>query len=167
MQATYCEVWSDQLRSPTNVMSEGEAHDRDAQGEPYCVVLGDTSTPQAVLEVARKNSYLSVSFIDADGRTHTKYIFRGMENGELFLRQVTVWNYPDGAQFEFEASRIETAKFRPDGYASRTIDDSSTDQIEKTEYMDVPVETNWEPMPEFGHWESVARYDRDAPPKAE
>lgn len=163
MQITYCEAWSDQLRSPTNVMGEPQARERDRRGEPYCVVLGNTASPEAILEVAWENAYLGVSFIDEEGRIHTKYIFRKMENGKLFLRDVTVWNYPEGAQFEFEADHIESVEFRPDGYASRTVDDSASDQIEKTEYTDVPVETNWEPVPEFGHWESVARYDRETP----
>lgn len=160
MQVTYCEVWSDQLRSPVDVISEATARERNAKGKHYCVVLGDAASPQAVLDIAWENSYLGVSFIDEEGRTHTKYTFRKMESGKLFLTDVTAWNYPEGAQFEFEADVIESAEFRPDGYASRTLDDSSSDQVKKTEYTDVPVETNWEPIPEFGHWESVARYDR-------
>jgi hypothetical protein len=128
------------------------------------VVLGDPSAPQTILEIAWVNSALSVSFVDEEGRTHTEYLFRKMENGKLFMHDAATWTYPEGAQRMSQASHIETAQFRPDGYASRTIDDSSAGQIEKTEYTDVPVENNWEPMPEFGHWESVARYNRDAPP---
>lgn len=165
MLVAYCELWSNEMRSPTDVLTEAKARDRHARGEQYCVVLGDPGAPQAILEIGR--SALRVSFVDEEGRTNTQYLFRKMENGMLFLGDVTTWAYPEGAEDMSEASRIESAQLRPDGYASRTIDDSSTDQIEKTEYMDVPVETNWEPMPEFGHWESVARYDRDAPPKAE
>lgn len=163
MQVTYCELWSDQLRSPTDEMSEEQARTRDAKGEPYCVVLGDPAAPQAVLEVAWKNSYIGVSFIDEEGRTHTSYDFRKQDDGRLFMTEVTVWTYPEGAQFEFEASVIENVYFRPDGYARRTLDDRSSDQIKATEYADVPMDTNWEPVPEFGHWESIARYDRDTP----
>lgn len=166
MQVTYCELWSDQLRSPVDEMSVATARGRNSAGQHYCAVLGDPSSPKAVLNIAWENDYLGVSFIDSEGRTHTKYVFRKMDGNKLFMTEVTAWHYPEGAQFEFEADVIESAEFRPDGYASRTLDDSSSDQIQKTEYMDVPVDTNWEPVPEFGHWESVARYDRDAPPGA-
>ena len=37
MQVTYCELWSDQLRSPTDEVGTEQA--RDAEAEPYCVVL--------------------------------------------------------------------------------------------------------------------------------
>jgi hypothetical protein len=29
------------------------------------------------------------------------------------------------------------------------------------EYTDVPVEANWEPIPRFGDYRSIARYERD------
>jgi hypothetical protein len=166
MQVTYCELWSDQLRAPSEVMGAEQARARDAAGEPYCVVLGDASAPQAVIEVAWKNSYLGVSFIDEAGRTHTSYDFEKVDESRLFMTEVTVWTYPEGAQFKFEASVIESVEFQPDGYASRTVDDKSSDQVKETEYANVPVDTNWEPVPEFGHWESVARYDRDSHPGA-
>lgn len=164
LQVTYCELWSGKVRSPTGVLTEAGARDRDAGGEQYCVVLGDPAAPQAILEIAWENSALSVSFVDEEGRTHTQYLFRTMDNGKLFMHDATTWTYPEGACRKSQASYIETAQFRPDGYASRAIDDSSAGRTEKTEYTDVPVETNWEPVPEFGHWESVARYDRGAPP---
>ena len=128
---------------------------------------GNPGAPDAVIEVAWKDSYPGVSFVDEKGRTHTSYDFRKIDNTRLFMTQATVWSYPEDAQFEFEASVIESAEFRPDGYASRAIDDRSSDQIRQIEYEDVPVDTNWEPVPEFGHRESVARYDRDAPPDAD
>lgn len=90
-------------------------------------------------------------------------LFQKMENGKLFMHEATVWSYAEGAEDMSGAHYIETGEFRPDGYASRTIDDESSDQIQKTEYRDVPVDSNWEPVPEFGHWESVARYERDDP----
>jgi hypothetical protein len=97
-------------------------------------VLGDPAAPQAILEIAWLNSALSVSFVDEEDRTHTQYLFRKMDNGKLFMHDATTWTYPEGARRKSQASYIETAQFRPDGYTSRTIDDSSAGQIEKTEY---------------------------------
>lgn len=162
MQVTYCEVWSDQFRSPTDEMTEEAARARDKKGELYCVVLGSPTSPEAVLEVVWKNSYLGVEFIDDLGRTHTKYIFQKIESGKLFMTEVVIWTYPEGARFEFEAEVIESVFFRPDGYVRRTVDDNTSDRKEITEYADVPLDANWEPVPEFGYWESVARYDRES-----
>jgi hypothetical protein len=166
LPVTYCELWSGKLRSPTGVLTEAEARDRDARGELYCVVLGDPAAPRIILEVAWMNAALGVSFFDEEGRMHTEYLFGKTDTGKLFMHNVTTWSYPEGARSKSQASYIETAQFRPDGYASRTLENSSAGRIKKTEYTDVPMDANWEPIPEFGHWESVARYDRDAPPPA-
>lgn len=162
MQITYCETWSSQLRSPADEMSADRARERDAKGQDYCVVLGDPSVPQAVLEVVWENDHIGVNFIDDEGRTHTAYSFTKTD-GRLFMTDVTVWSYEEGAEDMSGAHRIESVEFQPDGYACRTIDDDSLDHVKETEYKDVPVATNWEPLPEFGHWESIARFDRDTP----
>jgi hypothetical protein len=162
MKATYCEVWSDELRSPKDLMSEDEARRRDAKGESYCVVLGDTASPQAVIEVVPENSYLKVDFVDAEGRTHTSYGFDQVDESRLFLESVTTWSYPDGAQFEFDANKIQSFHFQPNGHTIQRVDDKSSDHIE-TEERVIPVDANWEPKPKFGDWKSIARYDRATP----
>lgn len=164
MRTTYCEQWSDELRSPSDELTEAAARERDARGEHYCVVLGDPATPSAIVDITWENGFVSVSFVDDEGRTHTSYIFRKMDDTRLFMTEVTTWHYPEGTRYEFEADVIESAEFRPDGYASRTVDDSSSDRITKSEYTDIPVDSNWEPIPAFGDWASVARYDRAHPP---
>lgn len=163
MKATYCEVWSDELRSPTDVMTEGEARTRYARGESFCVVLGDTASPQAVLEVVPENKFIGVNFVDEEGRTHTALSFTNMGNGKFFMNELVMWSYEPGAENMSGAHRIENLEYRPDGYLKRTIEDDSVDHVEEIEYKDVPVDVNWEPEPEFGHWESIARFDRDAP----
>lgn len=163
MKATYCEVWSDELRSPTDVTTEGGARERAARGESFCVVLGDTASPQAVLEVVPENKFIDVSFVDEGGRTHTALGFTDMGGGKFFLSDLVMWSYKPGAENMSGAHRIETLEFRPDGYLKRTIDDDSVDHVEVMEYTDVPVDLNWEPEPEFGEWESIARLDRDVP----
>lgn len=166
MQVTYCELWSSKRRKPTGEMSPENARQRDAAGESYCVVLGDPSAPDAVIEVVPENNYFNVNFIDDEGRVGTAYGFEKVDDSRLFLAEVTLWTYPQGARSKSQASRIETFEFRPDGYAAQTVDESSSDQIQKTEKINISVDTNWEPVPEFGHWESIARYDRDAPAEA-
>ncbi|HEY7482960.1 MAG TPA: hypothetical protein VH912_00735 [Streptosporangiaceae bacterium] len=157
MQVIYCELWRDQ---PAGPMSEAVARKLDEEGEPYTVVVGATVAPEAVIEVCWKNAYLGVSFKDVQGRTDLQYSFTRVDDQRLFLSDVTSWHYPEGARFEFEAARIESHTYRPDGYVSRRVDDVATDRIEVSELLDVPVEAHWEQVPAFGRWTSVARYDR-------
>lgn len=163
MQVTYCELWSSKRRKPTGEMSADQARQRGTKGESYCVVLGDPGTPKTVIEVVPENNYYNVNFLDGEGRTSAAYGFEKIDDSRLFLTEMTLWTYPEGARSKSQASRVESFEFRPDGYAAQTVDDSSSDQIEKTEKIKVPVDANWEPVPEFGHWDSIARYDRGAP----
>jgi hypothetical protein len=35
--------------------------------------------------------------------------------------------------------------------------------IEEADYRDIDVSTHWEPVPEFGEWASITRFDRTQP----
>lgn len=163
MEITYCETWSWRMRKPTDVMTVEQARSRHARGESYCVVTGDPSAPQAIIEIVPENSYIEVSFVDSSGRVHTAYGFSKVDSSRLFMAEVTVWSYPEGARSKSHASVVESLEYSQDGYMCRSINDKSLDHIKKIEYTDVPVDVNWEPMPEFGRWESIARYNRDVP----
>lgn len=163
VEATYCETWSWRLRKPTDVMTAEQARSRHARGESYCVVIGDPSAPQAIIDVVPENSYIEVSFVDSAGRTHTAYGFSKVDSSKLFMTEVTVWSYPEGARSKSQASVVESLEYKPDGYLCRRVNDKSLDHIQKTEYTDVPVDVNWEPVPEFGQWESIARENRETP----
>lgn len=161
MQVTYCELWSAHLRAPVGQMSEQTARKLDSQGKPYNVVIGDPSAPDSEVQVRWKNAYLSVSFIDDAGRTHAKYDFRKTDEQRLFLSEVTVWTYPEGARLKSEAARVEDILFKPNGYSRKRVNDSSSDNIEISEYTDISMDSNWEPIPQFGEWDSVIRYERN------
>jgi hypothetical protein len=161
LRVTYCELWSDQTRAPIGEMGEGAARKLDSQGKRYSVVIGDPASPDTEVTVHWQKSYLAVSFIDEQGRTHVQYVFTKVDEKRLFLSEVTIWTYPDGARFKFEANRIENILIKPDGYSRKRIDDKSSNNIEVSESTDVPVDSNWEPVPVFGEWDSVIRYERD------
>lgn len=163
MQVTYCELWSNKRRAPTGTMSAEQARERDSKGESYCVVLGNPHAPDAVIDVVPKNSHIEVEFIDESGLTHTAYGFRDMGDGRFFNSTVTVWTYPEGARGKHHARITESIEMKPDGFLHREVRDKSAGNTDITDYSDVPVDVNWEPAPEFGHWESIARYDRDTP----
>jgi hypothetical protein len=160
MQAIYCELWSDPLHEPDDPMSADAARVLDRQGEPYAVALATPASADVLIEIDWKHSHLGVWFSDEEGRRDLHYAFTRVDDKRLFLAEITLWTYPDGAAFLFEASIVETISFREDGYVRQTIDDSSVDGVSVYEYSGVPMNTNWEPMPAFGDWASVARRDR-------
>jgi hypothetical protein len=160
MHATYCELWNNPLHEPVETLSADVAQLLDQRGEPYAVALGAPGCLDVLIEVDWKNSHLGVWFSDEVGRRDLHYAFTRADNTRLFLAEVTLWTYPEGAVFLFEASIVETISFREDGCVKQTIDDSSADSIKVFEYSGVPVHTNWEPIPIFGDWTSVARRDR-------
>lgn len=163
MNVTYCELWSNESRSATDVMTAEAARARDAAGESYCVVLGDVKSPDAVIEVVPENDYINVSFIDEEGRTHMAYGFEKFDDKTFFMDDVTLWSYPEGARDESEASRVESLEYRPDGYGKYTVDDDSSETVQVSERTEVPLRQNWEPAPQFGEWASIARKDRSVP----
>lgn len=165
MKITYCEVWSNELRSATDVITPDKARARDEAGESYCVVLGDTTSPDAVIEVVPENDYINVSFIDGEGRPYMAYGFEKFDEKTFFMDEVVVWSYPEGARDESEANRVESLEYRPDGYGKHTVDDDSSETIQVTERTEVPLRQNWEPAPQFGQWSSIARKDRSVPPE--
>jgi hypothetical protein len=164
MQATYCELWSDPIHEPAEPMSADLAQLLDRKGEPYAVALCMLASLDVLIEVDWQNSHLGVWFSDEEGRRDLHYAFTRVDDRRLFLSEATLWTYPDGAAFLFEASVVEAISFRVDGCVKQTIDDSSADSIKVFEYSGVPVHTNWEPVPTFGDWTSVARRDRRVSP---
>ena len=43
----------------------------------------------------------------------------------------------------------------------REVRDEQADEIRNIKYRDVKLDINWEPVPVFGDWEAIARYDRE------
>ena len=73
-----------------------------------------------------------------------------------------MWTYPNDQPGldRSESSSYETVRYRDDGYVKRVVK-NKLDQFQETvEYTDVPVDANWEPIPTFGDYGSIARHER-------
>ena len=161
MQVSYCELWSDRLRAPVGRLSEAAARRLDSRGQRYSFAIGDPSAPDVAGTVHWKKSCLAVSFIDKAGRKQVRYVFTMIDEHRLFLANVIAWAYPEGARFEFEATRIESILCKPSGYTRRKVEDKRSGTVGLAEYAGVPMDSNWEPVPRFGDWVSVIRYERN------
>ncbi|SDU33175.1 hypothetical protein [Jiangella alkaliphila] len=146
-------------------LTEEEARVRDGAGEEYTAVLPPrtgTTFPVLVTPVW-KTGVVAVTFLDDVGRKATEYTFMKKAEDRLFLTRVHLWTYPNdqpGLRLSDSASH-ETVHLREDGYVKRVVKNKVENVQETVEYDDVPVDANWEPIPSFGDYGSIARYERD------
>ncbi|MEU6130986.1 hypothetical protein ABZ805_17595 [Saccharopolyspora sp. NPDC047091] len=158
----YSERYSDLAGKPTGPLSEEQARERHASGEPYAVTLGDPGSPDAVIDVAWKNDHLGVWFFDEKVRRTVHFSFQARES-KLFLTTVMNWKYPDDARLRNQASVIERVSYNPDGIIQHEVIDKVAEEKTVRDISDVDVTMNWENIPSFGEWDSVSRFDRKRP----
>lgn len=157
---TYSERYSDLAGKPAGPLSEDQARQRHASGEPYAVTLGDPGSPDAVIDVAWKNNHLGVWFFDEEGRRTVHFSFHVRE-GKLFLAIAMNWKYPEGFRLRNQASVIERVRYTPDGIIQHETTDKVSGEKTVRDISDVDVATNWDNIPSFGEWDSVSRFDRE------
>jgi hypothetical protein len=158
--------WNYRRSRPGNPLSEDEARTKDAAGEEYTAVLPPrpTTISPVLVTPVRKAGVVVVTFIDDFGRRSVEYVFSHKDEARLFLSSVHLWTYPSdepGLRLS-DAVVHEDIRYREDGYVQHTITDKAAGHRETREYSDVPVHTNWEPVPTFGHYRSIARFERGA-----
>lgn len=113
------------------MISESVAQQLDDQEQRYLVLLGGEERPDALVTVA------------------------------WFLYVITRWEYPEDAAHDVgTATKITRFSFEKDGTVRESIGDMATGTVKRTSRSGVPLETHWEPVPEFGDWSSIARRDR-------
>ena len=154
---SYAERWSNRARRAVDPLDADTAHERHASGALYTAVLGDPDHPDAYLEVRLEAGFVGVHFLDDRLRNSMSYLFArepGSE-GDLFLEQVTRREYDDG-----ELVLGEAYFFERDGSARVEKKDYRRDEVETYEVRSDPS-ANWEPVPEFGRYESIARVERE------
>src|SRR5918998_5568452 len=109
-----------------------------------------------------KNDFVAVTFLDEAGRQYMEYSFTKKDEKRLFLGRVFIWTYPsDDPKLSLgDSVKREDIRYREDGYVKRIVIDETEAVKDTTEYPDVPVDDNWEPVPEFGDYRSLARKER-------
>jgi hypothetical protein len=128
------------------------------------VVLGDRERPDALIEVNWSLDYLGTWFLDDKLRRNLNYSFARVDPKTLFLEQITLWEYPEDAVRDLDtATLVTTLSYNQDGVVHESIDDSVAGTEEVISRSDVPLDINWEQVPEFGDWSRVARRNREGP----
>lgn len=161
----YCFKWNYADGTPGEPLTEAEARVKDGAGEEYTAIMpprAGTKSPTLVTPVW-KTGVVVVTFLDDPGRKATEYTFMKKTDESLFLARANMWTYPNGEPGLrlSDSSSHETLNYREDGYVKRVVKNKVEHFQETVEYTDVPVDTNWEPVPRFGDYRSIARFERD------
>lgn len=167
MQITYCVEWNSILEQPREPLSPSETQRKDKNRLPYAVLVGDPTDPDEIININWGNDYVEVAFNDEQKRQWLTYSFKKVGDGLMFMLAVTRWQYPEDGPAENlnGAELIEEIRYRTDGVVQREIRDENKQERIVDEYDGVSLDINWEPVPEFGNWASLARFDRALPPE--
>jgi hypothetical protein len=152
----YADRWLTRRGRPGAPLDADEARRRHEEGKLYTVVLGDPERPTAYLDVRNETGFVGVHFLDDAGRPYLTYHFArdpGSDD-DLFLEQATYREYEGD-----EVVRGDAYHFEPDGKVVKEHKDYVQREAERGETRD-DVSSNWEPVPEFGSYESIARVER-------
>jgi hypothetical protein len=155
---TYAERWLDRRPDDVENLDEDEARSRHEKGKLYTAILGDPSEPRAYVDVRLERNFVGVHFLDEEGRNYVTYLFgkpKGQDKDQLFLEQATWRVFGENDQ----VLRGETYFFKPDGKIVLDVTDFVSRESQKGEKTD-DVSGNWEPVPEFGEYDSIARLER-------
>jgi hypothetical protein len=160
----FCFKWNYVDGTPGIALTEDEARSKDSAGEEYTALLPprDGMRFPVLVTPVWKTGVVVVTFLDDPGRKAADYTFMKKTDQSLFLTRVVLWTYPSeqpGLRLS-DSSLHETVYYREDGTVKRVVKDKIERSQETVEYTDVPVDTNWEPIPEFGDYRSIARYER-------
>jgi hypothetical protein len=153
---TYAERWSDAAGGPVDELGEDEARRRHESGELYVAVLGGDERPRAYVEARLEKGFVGVHFLDEDGRNTVTYVFGREDDDERMFLQRATWRdfAADG-----EVARGESYTFKRDGTIYVESKDYVTREASRGEKKD-DVSSNWEPVPAFGEYDSIARLER-------
>jgi hypothetical protein len=169
----YGRAWNDKRLVMGGVIAEAEARRRYAEGgeddwfgvAAYADGVPDDGVPEYTLEVLPKGTFISTSFYDQLYRMRHKFMSGVREGGMLFLEDITDWTYPDDGKYvpRDECLVMTNYRYEVDGTMHWYRSDKVANLIEEADYRDMDISTHWEPVPAFGDWASIARFDREHP----
>lgn len=161
MAVTYADSWHYRRRRPLRPVDEDEARARHERGAVYTAVLtGEDGRPTAFVQLQEASGHASVTFLDERGRTYLVYSFRRPEGADrLFLDRSSHVTYREGGERDDEVAQEVTSQYDPDGHVRDVVKDHLAQTAQEREQVE-DVTRNWEPVPAFGDYASIARVER-------
>lgn len=163
MDHFYCEQWSRGYKEPRRILSADQARECHDRGKLYTVLLGDLNRPSCFLEFSAYRS-VAVEFLDQNLRIYRDYSFQEESPNLLFLSMLRIPEFPNDVD---DATRATVFYFETDGHVAIVRYQANAEgvgsRIVSREERLVEVTNNWEPFPEFGHYEGLAKLNRGIP----
>jgi hypothetical protein len=108
------------------------------------------------MEVHLKLHFIGVNFLDDQLRCYLDYRFIEKSPGMLFLSEAIFTAYTPTTD---TVAKVQIVRFKTDGLATIEIDDRIAGaHLSRTTHVD--VSSNWESIPQFGHYETISRIER-------
>ena len=154
---SYGERWNEVRGEPWPPLDEDEARRRHEAGEPYVAYVHDVDgRPGAVVELGLRCARVGVSFLDENGHRATYYIFKPDRAGGLRLDEFGGRRVGRDGQITL----AERRRFLPGGLVSATRRNLLSGEHKRWEDRLDDLSKLSEPMPAFGDYESITRYER-------
>jgi hypothetical protein len=151
----YFGKWFHAKNQPILPLSPQKAELRHHAGEPYIAVL-HVDGEKRVVDLA--GDWVSVMFLDDNGRVYLTYDFKRVEVNRLFLSRAIHVEYEGGND---RPGMALTYAFKADGSILIERRNLVTGDLEeKDSFGDSAL--NWENYPEFGIYQSVCRLNRES-----
>ncbi len=160
MQTSYCIQWSRGSNRPIKMSTEDQARLAHERHELYTALIGDPQRPSCFLEFTPTRS-VAVEFLDGALRTFFDYSFQQRRPGEVFVSMSRRLHFPNeveatdrGYVFYFNpAGKVIIVRYEAHatGVGSKVVDRHE---------QEIDVSRNWEPFPEFGHYQGLMTLDR-------
>lgn len=158
---TYCEKWNSLKESPMGPLAPGAARARHGSGQLYNAIgyPQGSSLPALRVGLRLETGYAAVTFMDEYGRDTLAYVFT-LINGSLFLEAATTYSYGNSTERGGYADAVymETYEMTPDGIMHQAIESNGQETRESRQGIDMA--SNWEPIPQFGDYNSLIRRER-------
>ena len=159
---SYSKRWNGNQHAPIDPISEDAARKLDSRGKPYVVTVHGDNAPEKLISINWSLDHCAVWFLDEHHRRYLEYGFRKVKPETLFLSAVCVWEYPPGATRDYSsATRITKVTYQQDQIAHERVTDTEAGTVDTISRSDVPLDINWEPVPVFGDWTRLSRYNRE------
>ena len=173
MRTVYGRAWNQVRLRIGGVIGEEQARLRYLSGGKddwfsvgaYADGVPDGAAPEYTMEVTPQGGFISLSFYDQLCRVRFEFLFGKTDAGVMFLEEIYDFRYPDETTYYTRSGCVTNTnyRYRPDGSMHWRLTDKVANVTEQADYRDIDVSTHWEPVPEFGEWASITRFDRTTP----
>jgi hypothetical protein len=159
-EVSYCERWSRHGKYTLRPLSEDAAKKLHRKGKLMTVLIGSPEHPRCFLEVVEEGRSVGVTHLDSRLREATDFSFTGKHHPQqLFLSMATFRKHDGDTDTVTEGTSYI---YKPDGKITIRHEEFEPFHPHRLVVQETrgPVAANWELLPEFGQWESIARLER-------